>query len=535
MAGTESGGGGQPPQIYSAVLEEILSTLKKMQVDHAQLSASVEALQSKVGVSDSINRLRGAANNTDTSTTRLGSLGSPSLDPVQLAQSANGTASPPSTTDGTSGSSKAPGSPTARKPSTISRIILTTYPGQSGIDPIPLEWGEGDAAKRGPVVVSRHHNTIRRRNAIGAHGGSYSIYHALAVASNHLDMEHKPDFTNTEPAALIGPFPAWGDRKKIVAMDPFGHLAPWLYKDIMQAQDIDIKPTIAVTKAHMKIPELEQSVRAGRLRPDGKICLNETGELSVTKFAVEPVWYLPGVAERFGIEESALRRALFEHTGGSYPELVTRNDIKVFLPPIGGLTVYCFGDPAKMSDPDVKLALRVHDECNGSDVFGSDICTCRPYLIFGIEEAVKEAQRGGSGVVIYFRKEGRALGEVTKYLVYNARKRGADRASEYFKRTENIAGVKDMRFQALMPDILHWLGITKIDRMLSMSNMKHDAIVEQGIPIHERVPIPDDMIPEDSRVEIDAKIHAGYFTTGKVMSMEELNAVKGRSWDDIEH
>lgn len=88
-------------------------------------------------------------------------------------------------------------------------------------------------------------------------------------------------------------------------------------------------------------------------------------------------------------------------------------------------------------------------------------------------------------------------------------KRGIDRASEYFKRTENIAGVKDMRFQALMPDILHWLGITKIDRMLSMSNMKHDAIVEQGIPIHERVPIPDEMIPADSRVEIDAKIHAG--------------------------
>ncbi len=47
-------------------------------------------------------------------------------------------------------------------------------------------------------------------------------------------------------------------------------------------------------------------------------------------------------------------------------------------------------------------------------MFGSDICTCRPYLIFGIEEAGKEAQNGGSGVVIYFRKEGRALGEVTK-------------------------------------------------------------------------------------------------------------------------
>ena len=43
--------------------------------------------------------------------------------------------------------------------------------------------------------------------------------------------------------------------------------------------------------------------------------------------------------------------------------------------------------------------------------------------------------------------------------------------SEYLTRTENIAGVKDMRFQATMPDVLHWLGITKIDRMISMSNM----------------------------------------------------------------
>ena len=367
------------------------------------------------------------------------------------------------------------------------------------------------------VVVSRNPSTIRRRNAVGAHGGSYSIYYALAVASHQVNTEHKADYTNTEPAVNIGPFRTWFDPTKIVAMDPWGHLGPWIFGDVIAREDVEIKPTIAVTRAHMKVPELEDAVRKGRLVsspthlrplpspkrkcrkpdkqqiPDGKICLNDTGELNVTKFAVEPVWYLPGVAQRFGIDEATLRRSLFENTGGSYPELITRGDIKLFLPPIGGLTVYCFGDPAKMADPDVKLSLRVHDECNGSDVFGSDICTCRPYLIFGIEEAVKQAQAGGSGVVIYFRKEGRALGEVTKYLVYNARKRGSDKASEYFLRTENVAGVKDMRFQALMPDILHWLGITKIDRMLSMSDMKHDAIVSQGIPILERVPIPDEV------------------------------------------
>jgi GTP cyclohydrolase II len=88
--------------------------------------------------------------------------------------------------------------------------------------------------------------------------------------------------------------------------------------------------------------------------------------------------------------------------------------MKVFLPPIGGLTVYIFGDPARVSDEKVRLACRIHDECNGSDVFSSDICTCRPYLLYGIEECAKEAQAGGSGVVVYFRKEGRALGEVLK-------------------------------------------------------------------------------------------------------------------------
>lgn len=169
----------------------------------------------------------------------------------------------------------------------------------------------------------------------------------------------------------IGPFKAWGDPKRIVAMDPYGHLAPWLFRDVIREEGIEIRPTIAVTRAHMKLPELENSVKSGRLKPDGKICLNESGELAVTKFAVEPVWFLPGVAERFGIDEGTLRRSLFENTGGSYPELITRSDVKVFLPPIGGLTVYCFGDPAKMSDPSKRLALRVHDECNGSDVFGN--------------------------------------------------------------------------------------------------------------------------------------------------------------------
>src|SRR6185295_2495091 len=168
--------------------------------------------------------------------------------------------------------------------------------------------------------------------------------------------------------------------------------------------------------------------------------------------------------------------------GGMYPELVTRPDLDVFLPPIGGITVYIFGEPGDLARPRVPLTCRVHDECNGSDVFGSDICTCRPYLVHGIEECVRTAQQGGAGVIAYNRKEGRALGEVTKFLVYNARKRqqGGDSAAQYFARTECVAGVQDMRFQELMPDVIHWLGIKKIDRFVSMSNMKYEALVRSG-------------------------------------------------------
>lgn len=193
----------------------------------------------------------------------------------------------------------------------------------------------------------------------------------------------------------------------------------------------------------------------------------------------------------------------------------------------------------RLADPSKELTVRVHDECNGSDVFGTDICTCRPYLIYGIKLAIETAQRGGAGLIVYFRKEGRALGEVTKYLVYNARKRqeGGDRASTYFARTESVAGVRDMRFQSLMPDLLHWLGVKKIDRLVSMSNMKYDAIIQAGIEIRERVAIPKEWMPEDSAVEIEAKVAEGYFTgVGEIRTTKEgLEGVKGRTWDDLQH
>jgi len=412
----------------------------------------------------------------------------------------------------------------------LTHIRLTSHPDAQSPLSVPIKWGAKVSSERGPVVGTV--TTPGQRNVIGAHSGSYAVYRALAIAAGALDPVHVPDLTNTTPAEPLAPQPSWGDPRKIVSIDPWGHLVAEAFGAFL-ARGYDIRPTIAVTKAHIRMPECEDAIKAGRLKADGKI-LKENGEVTVTKAAIDPVWYLPGIAERFQIDEAELRRSLFEHTSGMFPELITRPDMEVFLPPIGGMTAYFFGDVRSIPDPSKELACRVHDECNGSDVFGSDICTCRPYLAHGVEVCIETAQKGGAGVIVYNRKEGRALGEVTKFLVYNARKRqeGGDRADKYFQRTECVAGVQDMRFQELMPDVLHWLGITKIDKFVSMSNMKFDAIARAGITVLERVEIPKELIPADAMVEMDAKKAAGYYTPGAVPDTQELTKPKGRGLNE---
>ncbi len=405
-------------------------------------------------------------------------------------------------------------------------IRLTSHPGQGATGAPALHWGAADALERGPIVGTTSNRS--QRNVIGTHSGSYGVYRALAVAAGNLVKGHRADLTNTAPTDPIGPHGQWGDAEKIVSIDPWGASVQTVFADYLEA-GYDIRPTIAVTKAHIHLPEIRQALAFQRLQVDGTFLL-EDGSAAVTKIAIEPVWWLPGVARRFKVSEADLRRALFEETGGMYPELVTRSDLEVFLPPIGGQTLYVFGNVRDLADPKVTLTARVHDECNGSDVFGSDICTCRPYLTHAIEECIQGAQKGGVGLIAYSRKEGRALGEVTKFLVYNARKRqeGGDRADKYFLRTECVAGVQDMRFQELMPDVLHWLGIRRIHRLVSMSNDKYDAITGSGIEVGERIKIPDALVPADAKVEIEAKIAAGYFTDGSVPDAERLASVKGR-------
>ena len=202
-------------------MDEVRDALKAIAQGQSQIISAVNSVSKRV---DELEKERGSASGISGAARTGTPLAEGFIDTPPLLPADAGSQSPP-----------APPAATAETPSGFSsRIILTTYPKQIGIKPLPMEWGEADPLKRGPVTVSRNSSTIRRRNAIGAHGGSYSIYYALAVASKELAADHRPDFTNTEPAVNIGPFPQWGDKKKIVAMDPWGHMVPWLFKDTIE-------------------------------------------------------------------------------------------------------------------------------------------------------------------------------------------------------------------------------------------------------------------------------------------------------------
>lgn len=287
------------------------------------------------------------------------------------------------------------------------------------------------------------HDDLEKGNYAGCYGWDNAAYWGISEAKAGVDLREwykrrtKDEFYLPEFKDLVDNPETQKEWENIFMFDPMGMYAH--------------PPTIAACKANLDIAELADMPR------DGKIIRKEDGQVRTQKAAIYYSWNIPRLSERLDMSEDELREALFKYSNNPDVKDSTK---KVFIPAVGGCTIYTFGDVRKVRDPKTEVCVRVHDECIGSDVFGSDICTCRPYLIFALEQCIQCAQRGGVGIVIYYRKEGRSLGEVIKFRVYNARENqtGGDAAEKYFHQTESIAGIRDARFQCMMPDALKWLG-----------------------------------------------------------------------------
>ena len=153
------------------VLRQVQATLQTIQQDYKALSAVVETINGRVNILSGIKEIQAAP----VQKKDFDQLPATALPLAQASSKEIGTTLENTSSPNILGSPKETSITNAVPRSHhTSRIILTTYPGQSGIDPLKMRWGHADPMQRGPVVVSRNHSTIRRRNGKISNGFLYS-------------------------------------------------------------------------------------------------------------------------------------------------------------------------------------------------------------------------------------------------------------------------------------------------------------------------------------------------------------------------
>jgi len=152
---------GEPQSL--ALLGQIQKTLQTIQEDYKTLAAAVDTINGRVNVLSGVKQVHDAANQDNTN--KDGGTEVLAVEAGGIVHDASDRRPETPNVENTHESHKEPASATSPpRSSAISRIILTTYPGQSGIDPLLMSWGHQDPMQRGPVVVSRSQSTLRRRN-----------------------------------------------------------------------------------------------------------------------------------------------------------------------------------------------------------------------------------------------------------------------------------------------------------------------------------------------------------------------------------
>ena len=157
------------PHEDTGILKQILATVQSIQQNYSQLAAAIESIQGQVNTLAGAELIRNTTEEPSVMNDEHYTL-SPSMSKDHHPRySRAATSSPPASLNFRQESlPNRDFSPLRKKVggNSISRIILTTYPHQAGMDPLALNWGHEDPLQRGPVVVSRNQSTIRRRNGV---------------------------------------------------------------------------------------------------------------------------------------------------------------------------------------------------------------------------------------------------------------------------------------------------------------------------------------------------------------------------------
>nr|WP_247711229.1 GTP cyclohydrolase II [Qipengyuania vesicularis] len=149
--------------------------------------------------------------------------------------------------------------------------------------------------------------------------------------------------------------------------------------------------------------------------------------------------------------------------------------------------------------------VRLHSECLTGDILGSLKCDCGPQLDAALRAMADEADKGGWGVLLYMRQEGRGIGLVNKLRAYRLQDQGFDTVD-----ANTRLGLPDeARDFPTAARMLELLGVKEI-RLMTNNPAKVKALQCEGLTVTERVAhsLPDN--PHNARYLATKRDRAGH-------------------------
>ena len=146
-------------------------------------------------------------------------------------------------------------------------------------------------------------------------------------------------------------------------------------------------------------------------------------------------------------------------------------------------------------EPGESVLVRIHSECLTGDVFGSVRCDCGEQIQLALDIIAK----GGKGVFLYIRQEGRGIGLHNKIKAYSLQDNGMDT----IEANEELGFESDLRHYGIAAQILAELGVKKM-RFLTNNPRKMVGLSGYDLEIVERVPIETE-VNEENRVYLRTK------------------------------